>query len=215
MGYVYRDGALVCDKCSSKGAELRLCPFSVKEPNGQRLRYCSPSALCDGCFAEIGGNAVLHAKCRQGARDSQAESDARGARLAAGEQFVSSALSGRSWYVPAGLVGAEFRGLNGAQTWLLIPEADYRREYRAKGLMLAVSDFPGAQVWEDDPDKRKAREAGQVHAYTVLPLTPGISPQFEPFELHGTDIAEVAREATRRLGHESRGIVRSDTLVAA
>jgi hypothetical protein len=212
MGYVYRGGSLVCDGCTSTGAKLRECTYFVTEPNGQRLRYCSPVALCDGCLAKVGGRAGLHAKCKEGAARSQAGSDAKAARLAAGELFVSSALSGRTWYVPAGLTGVQFSGRAGAQTWRLVPHEDYDREYRAKGLMLALSDFPGALPWEDNPDVRKAREAGQIHAYTVVPLSAPHCEQFEPFELFGTDVGKVAREARKQLGHDQCGIVRSDTL---
>ena len=215
MGYCYKGGELVCDGCGTPGALKRLCSAWVTAANGQRMRWCPPPALCGGCFAKEGGTKGVHAKCKAAAAEDQARENARKARLEAGEQFVSSALSGASWYVPAGLVGAQFAGLGGVRTWLLIPAEDYRREYNAKGLELAVSDFPGAAVWEDDPDKRKAREAGQVHAYTVVPLSAPHCPQFEPFELFGTDIGEVAREATRKLGHEQRGIVRSDTLAGA
>lgn len=217
MGYVYRDGSLVCDKCTSKGAEPRLCPYFVTEPSGQRLRYCSPSALCAGCFAEIGGR--LHAKCKQGARDSQAENDSKSARLAAGEQFISSALSGCTWHVPEGLVGASFDGRGTVKTWRLIPQADYHREYRAKGLMLALSDFPGAAVWEDDPDARAAREAGTEQAYVVGPVSVPSCPQFEQFEVTApagdAGFGEVRRTAEQRLGHEHFWIVRRDTLAEA
>lgn len=161
MGYITApNGTLACDTCCTPGAQLRECPYWVTEPGGQKLRYCSPAALCDSCLAGIGGSARLHARCKEGARKSQADNDARSARLADGEMFARCALSGSSWHVPAGLVGAHFTGSGGAQTWLLIPEADYQREHRAKGLMLAASDFPGAPVWETTPTcARHARRA--------------------------------------------------------
>lgn len=154
MGYVHRAGSLVCDKCSSTGARKRLCPCWVTEPDGQRLRYCSPLALCGGCFAEIGGSAKLHAKCKAGAAEMQAKNDEKSARLAAGELFIATALSGASWNVPAGQVGARFRGLLGAEDWRLIPSQDYTRVQRAKGTMTALSDFPLAPAWDDNPDIR-------------------------------------------------------------
>jgi hypothetical protein len=175
------------------------------------LRYCKPSALCDGCLASIGGLARLHAACREGARKSQAENDVRSARLAAGELFISSALSGPAWYVPAGQVGAEFAGRGGVKTWRLIPRDDYRREYSAKGVMLAISDFPGAPPWDDDPDTRKAREAGTEQVYVVAPIS--VCPvQFEPFEVTADDFGKVLAAAWERLGHEHYSIQRKDAI---
>jgi hypothetical protein len=192
---------------------LRPCTFFVTEPNGQRLRYCKPNALCDSCLAKIGGLAKLHADCRQGAHDTQAQNDAMAARLDTGELFIASALSGRSWHVPAGQVGAEFAGRGKAHVWLLVPQEDYRREHNAKGQALAASDFPGAPVWEDDPDVRKAREAGTEQVYVVGPIS--VNPhQFERFEVTALadEFGKVRRIAEQRLGHEHFWIVRKDTL---
>jgi hypothetical protein len=214
MGHVYvKGGGLVCELCGGPGAVERPCTYFVTEPGGQRLRYCKPDALCDACLARIGGPAKLHAACKEGARKSQAENDARSARLDAGELFVSCALSGRTWYVPAGQVGAHFTGRNGAQAWLLVPEGDYRREYAAKGLTLALSDFPGAVVWEDNPDVRKAREAGMTHVYVVAPVS--VCPeQFEAFEVSGPGVIAVMAVALERLGHEHYSIQRKDAVPA-
>jgi hypothetical protein len=113
-------------------------------------------------------------------------------------------------------VGASFTGRGGARIWLLVPEADYDREYRAKGLMLAISDFPGAAVWEDNPDVRKAREVGTEQVYVVGPVSVS-SYQFERFEVTALadEFGRVRAEAERRLGHEHFWIVRKDTLAEA
>lgn len=212
MGYITApDGTLACDACGTPGARLRKCPYWVTEPGGQRLRYCSPAALCDPCLAKAGGSAKLHARCEQGAADSQAENDARVTRLDAGELFIGCALSGAGWYLPAGQVGAEFTGRGGTRTWLLVPEDEYQRAHRAKGLMLAVSDFPGAPVWEDNPDARRAREAGMTHLYWVAPLSLDPDP-FEAFEVPALDAGAASAAARQRLGHERYSVVRKDTL---
>jgi hypothetical protein len=153
MGYITApNGSLVCDACLAQGAKLRKCPYWVTELNGQRLRYCIPSALCAACFAKVGGSSKLHAKCKQGAAESQAEINAKGARLEAGEMFVQCAFGYGDRGLPPGAGGVLFRGLNGAQTWRLVDGAGYRHIQRAKGTMTALSDFPGAPVWENNPD---------------------------------------------------------------
>lgn len=211
MGYCYHGGELVCDSCGTPGAVKRLCPAWVTAANGQRSRWCPPPALCGGCFTRGGGTKGVHGKCKAAAAEDQAREDGRKARLADGELFVSSALSGAGRYVPAGLVGAQFTGLNGARTWLLVPGEAYSREYRARGLDLALSDFPGMPVWEDNPDVRRAREAGQVHDYLVAPVSV-CAEQFEAFEVPALSVGAASAVARQRLGHEHYSVVRADTV---
>lgn len=214
MGYCYdRDNGLVCDSCGGSGPRLgvkkRTCAYRV-----DGMPYCPAPALCSACYRDEGGLRGVHGeKCQAGAAKSQAESDAMSARRAAGELFISGALSGPTWYVPAGQVGAEFAGRDGVRAWRLIPEDDYRREYGAKGLALALSDFPGTPVWEDDPGVRKAREAGQVHVYVVAPVS--VCPeQFEAFEVTALDVIAVQAVAWERLGHEHYSVQRKDAVPA-
>jgi hypothetical protein len=211
MGYCYQGGQLVCDGCGAPGAKKRLCTAWVTAASGQRMRWCSPPALCAACLAKEGGTRGVHARCKAEAAADQVREDARRARLEAGELFISSALSGAAHYVPDGQVGALFAGLRGARAWLLVPAEAYRQAYKARGADLALSDFPGMPVWEDDPDARAVREAGQVHAYLVQPVSV-CAEQFEPFEVHADGHGPAWADARARLGHESFSVVRSDTV---
>ena len=115
MGYCYDSrGRLACDSCgNSGGVRKRTCPHKVTSsnhrwPNGQRgaISYCYPSALCDDCFKNHGGNRKVHANCKAGAAARQAEYDAEQARLDRGDHLVVSRYG--SWHeaVPEGMVGA-------------------------------------------------------------------------------------------------------------
>ena len=86
------------------------------------------------------------------ASESQAEINAKGARLKAGEMYVQCAFGYGGRGLPPGAAGVLFCGLNGAQTWRLVDGAGHSRIPRAKGTMTALSDFPDAPVWENNPD---------------------------------------------------------------
>jgi hypothetical protein len=138
MGYCHDSrGRLCCDACGQPGGvRKRLCPHFVTFPTvrgRQRLRNCSPPALCPACFHREGGTVGIHGGCRAAAAKSQAEYDAIEAAWDAGESFIVSATA-----VADGIVAVTFRGLAG-ETRRLVPAADYDYQQRPR-----LSDYPQA-----------------------------------------------------------------------
>jgi hypothetical protein len=151
MGYCYGRNAtgrmaLACDRCGNVGGvRKRTCPHKVltDSSRGPRatLAYCTPSALCGGCFHEIGGSRVLHRDCKDAAAASQAEYDANQARLDAGELTVLAAWGDWHETVPAGMAGVLFGGRDG-QRAVLVPAADYQ-----PGTRPWLSDYRDPDPW--------------------------------------------------------------------
>ena len=155
MGYSYGRNArgnwvLSCDGCGTVGdVRKRTCPHKV---TGDSLRgpryamsYCPAPALCAGCFKREGGTRGLHARCAEPARKSQAEYDAKQARIDAGELFVLAAWGDWQAGVPGGMCGVKFGGRDG-EAWHLVPAGDYH-----PGKLPGLSDYPQAQPWAEHP----------------------------------------------------------------
>lgn len=123
MGYCFDPrGRIVCDSCGvSGGVRKRRCAYKV-----DGLPYCPAPALCGPCYSKHGGLRGVHGeRCREGAAESQARSDADKAREAAGDRKVRSAYG--SWHedVPKGKVGVYY----GDDTYVLVDEAEYKYPY--------------------------------------------------------------------------------------
>ena len=147
MGYGYGHTssgryALACDRCGTVGGvRKRPCPHKVltDSARGPRtwLRYCPAPALCGECYRELGGLRGVHPeRCTKGAAASQAEYDARQARLDAGESMVVAAWNGPSADV------VKVRCHDGAE--YLIPIREYQQ-----GRGGFVTDYPNARRLED------------------------------------------------------------------
>jgi hypothetical protein len=153
MGYGYdMRGRLACDGCGvTGGVRKRTCPYTVlgdsRHGARQRLRWCPPPAYCSACYQQRGGLRGVHAKCEAGAAQDQADADAIEAGLDAGGSYVAAAWGkaprGRAG-LPAGLVGVLFRTRAQAETYVLVPEADYNGQLKPW-----LSDYPGAQPWPE------------------------------------------------------------------
>lgn len=98
MGYCfdYR-GRLVCDGCGiAGGVRKRKCAYKVRVSvldGGYSIPYCSPPALCAGCYKKHGGLRGVHGdRCRDGAAASQAQADADDKRYAEGDLRLRSAI---------------------------------------------------------------------------------------------------------------------------
>ena len=133
MGYSYgrtSSGryALCCDSCGNTGGvRKRTCRFKVSYHDGMVLPYCYPPALCSPCFAKRGGGKGIHGEdCKNGAAASQAEQDAKAAKLAAGDKQVMAAWG--TWFadVPEGMSLVLFRGADKIEDYRLMPEDDYK-----------------------------------------------------------------------------------------
>jgi hypothetical protein len=155
MGYSYEriDGrnVLCCDNCGNPGARKRPCPYKVipstfKQGGIQRrasLPYCPAPALCETCWKKYGPGSTLHARCRVGARASQAKYDAQQAKLDSGAFVLSAGWGDWADNVPPGMVGALFENRTADEARYLIPAA----EYEARGDDPTPEDFPGRQEW--------------------------------------------------------------------
>ncbi len=148
MGYIYRGSQLCCDSCgTSQEVRKRKCPYMVTDERGLTLHYCSPSALCNACYAKYGGLRGLHGTdCRDGAKRAQQEYDDRRRGLANGEHIVRSAWG--SWYetVPDEMVGVAFEDADGQRIYRLVPKAQYNPNEREW-----LSDYPDTLPWTDPP----------------------------------------------------------------
>lgn len=139
MGYCYDwKNRLCCDSCgASGGVRKRKCPRKVltdshRSATRHELNYCYPAALCATCYQ--GEKATLHANCAEGAAKSQAEYDAKQARLDAGEHLLISGRGDWAEGVPAGYCEATFAADHYAdQVELIVPSALYER-IRIEGL---------------------------------------------------------------------------------
>jgi hypothetical protein len=145
--------ALSCDSCGKVGGvRKRKCPYKVSH-DGYQLPYCPAPALCSDCYKSHGGLRGVHGDaCKQGAAASQAEEDAKQAKLAAGDMQPVSAWGDWQEGVPAGMVGVLYRGLNDAAYYLLPKEA-----YESRPWFSEVGDF--AETWENNPDVMSKRIA--------------------------------------------------------
>lgn len=151
MGYSYGLNpstgrmALACDACPAVGGvRKRQCTHRVTDEYGRALPYCPAPALCDACYRAR--RATLHDACAEPARRSQAEYDARRARIEAGDLPIRAAWGDWSKDVPAGWTLVLF-GLalpDAPEHWRLVPAA----EYRGAGFL---SDHPGAVETEVRP----------------------------------------------------------------
>jgi hypothetical protein len=141
MGYSYdMGGRLCCDSCGASGdARKRTCPHRVQYADGGSLPYCYPSALCKACYAKH--KATLHARCAEGAAQSNVREQARKARLVAGA--LERRACWGSWHatVPDGMVGVYFKGMQG-EAWRLVTHDAYDTQ-RAW-----LDEYPDAQPWE-------------------------------------------------------------------
>jgi hypothetical protein len=145
MGYCYERGPsgrhiLCCDSCGhAGGVRKRTCPFKVTTPEGHKLPYCYPSALCSECYTKH--KATLHKDCEAAAARSQLEYDEEKRMLEAGES--KSKVGFGSWHelVPDGMVGRGFQAKDGTMTYVLLPsELDQTR-----GNWLSA--YPEAEPW--------------------------------------------------------------------
>lgn len=132
MGYAYGRTAtgryaLACDSCGNVGGvRKRPCRFWIRYADGTSLPYCPAPALCSPCFARRGGSKKIHGDaCRDGAATSQAREDKITARLEAGDKEVKAAWG--SWHadVPEGMTLVMVRGTDKAESYWLIPRAEY------------------------------------------------------------------------------------------
>lgn len=149
MGYsTDMRGRLCCDNCgTSGGVRKRTCPHKVTSDSlrGARsaLPYCYPPAVCAPCFTKLGGNRQLHARCKEGAAESQRQYDEIEAQLEAGESLSTTAWGDWHEKVPEGMVGLVFHGRAGKE-YRVIAKADY------PGRSVALSTSP-TRPWVDHP----------------------------------------------------------------
>jgi hypothetical protein len=154
MGYCYGKTtsghiALCCDVCGTTGGvRKRLCPHFVLTDNSrtstrQRIRHCSPNALCPACYDTY--KATLHDQCKADAAAAQRGYDENQSRLDRGEKMLLSARGSWDRSVPKGFVGATFGGPPSSDSiHVLIPLSDYdRTETRSRWL----SEFPATRPW--------------------------------------------------------------------
>lgn len=129
MGYSYSvpGNRLCCDNCGGTGStRKRRCPHKVTSQGVQPLPYCPAPALCAACWAKLGGAAGVHGdRCRDGAKQAQAEDDALVARLDAGEQLVRTAWGDWDPDTPTGMVRVMTWGRGGVEGMYLMPADDY------------------------------------------------------------------------------------------
>jgi hypothetical protein len=153
MGYCYEaygSRRLVCDKCGhAGGVRKRKCPYKVLS-NSLRSRriwmhYCYPPALCQACYAELGGLRGVHGQeCREGAAASQAADDAIEAKLDAGDMSPLAAWGDGQPGVAAGMVGVLYGGRD-CQAYYLLPKA----AYQTRPWFSEVDHI--AESWENHP----------------------------------------------------------------
>jgi hypothetical protein len=148
MGYGYEahgSRRLVCDNCGhAGGVRKRKCPYKVTH-DGHALHYCYPPALCGDCYKKLGGLRGVHGEeCHQGAANSQAQEDAKQAKLDAGDMRPTCAWGSWQENVPEGMVGVLYEGRD-CKAFYLLP----KQAYESRPWFSEVGHI--AESWENHP----------------------------------------------------------------